>query len=119
VEWTSGIGDFKNPESFGTLVLVTGGGADADADADDGNEMWDEWDGAADAEVTEDGSADADAGSDGAADAPRDVPGVDEGDGTGCSCSVAQRSVGPGWLGALALALGLTVARRSRPPAGR
>ena len=113
VEWTPGIGDFKNPESFGTLVLVTGGGADADADADGGTDSSAD----ADADSSAEALAEADADADGAIDAPRDVPDVDEGDGTGCSCGAAGHSRGIWWLGALGLVVGLQVLRRRRPPA--
>ncbi|MBI5490841.1 MAG: hypothetical protein HY905_26140 [Deltaproteobacteria bacterium] len=113
VEWTPGIGSFKDPESFGTVTLATGGGADADgggdADADGGGDA--DADGGADSDAGYDADLDSPA-PDGATDARLDVPGVDEGDGTGCSCGVAGGGGGWGWMMVVGVVVGMAVRRR-------
>lgn len=111
IEWTPGIGSFKDPASFGLLRLVSGTAADADDDADA--------DAAADADADAAADADADAEPDAVADAgdarPDTTTPIAEEDG-GCGCrTTGPTPVAPAFLLLLAVSGRLRSALRRRP----
>jgi hypothetical protein len=108
IEWTPGIGAFKDPASFGRLRLAPGGGPDADADAD--------------ADVPDGGDADADGDADAGADVPDGGEADTGGDGStvpagggddGCGCRSAGVAPAPGSAAPFLLAT-VWIARRRR-----